>query len=343
MMIGAYRIVLHFFRSDGTSLGQSPVEIDLEPAREWTRLRAIRQGRTPAALSGASESIFPLWNEKIGEPYLAGLRVLLAFEDDEVASDFPTTYFKEAAQAASKAFVTRGPLREGDRFLYLAAAFPSDPPTRSRSAVRFTSEEIRPPLSILDTPLSGFGSGIETIGPPSDREFPVFIPRAVLHEAEELSRAAGSIETGGILIGRLHRDLSLPEAFLEITAQIPARHAVGDRASLTFTPDTWADARATIAERGLNEISAGWWHYHPVHAWCGECPPPKKRQCTLACGFFSEQDRKLHRVVFPAAHSIALVVNAIGAGSVTHSLFGWREGSITARGFYRIDAPVKVN
>lgn len=343
MLIGAYRIVLHFFRSDGTSLGQSPAEIDLEPAREWTRLRALRQGRTPAALSDASESIFPLWNEKIGEPYLAGLRVLLAFDDGEVSCDFPTTYFKEAAHSVSKTFVARGQLREGDRFLYLAAAFPSDSTVRSQPAVRFTSEEVRPPLSILDTPLSGFGGCIEPTGPPSDHEFPVFIPRAVLHETEELSRAAGAIETGGVMIGRLHRDPSLPEAFLEITAQIPARHTVGDRASLTFTPDTWADARASIVERGRNEISVGWWHYHPVHTWCGECPPPKKRQCTLACGFFSEQDRKLHRVVFPAAHSVALVVNAIGEGSLSHSLFGWREGAITARGFFRIDAPVKVN
>ena len=340
-MLTRHRFTLHFFRSDGTSLGQTPAEIDFEPARGWTRLRALRQGRTPAALSGATESILPVWNTKIGEPYLAGFRVDLGFDDGTFSCEFPTTYFKEAAQGVSRTFVQRGVLKDGDRFLYLAAAFRSD--GRPCSALGITTEEIVPTWPIHDTPLTGFGCGIEFVGPPAEREFPVFIPRRVLSEAEELCRAVGSVETGGILIGRLHRDPSIPEAFLEVTAQIPARHAIGEKASLTFTADTWADARAAIALRGQDEISAGWWHFHPVQAWCDECPPEKKHDCTLACGFFSEQDRKLHRVVFPAAHSVALVVNAIGPGAMTHSLFGWREGAIAARGFYRIDAPVTVN
>ncbi len=343
MLTNRCRFVLHVFQGDGTSLGQSPAEIDFEPAREWTRLRAIRQGCTPAALSGATESILPVWHTEIGEPYLAGFRVRLSFEDGGVTCAFPITYFKEAGQDASRAYMKRGHLKEGDRFLFLVAALPADPTARPRRTLALTTEELIPQLPILETPLTGFGCGVEFAGPSADREFPVFIPRTILQEAEELCRAAGSIETGGILIGRLHRDPSIPEAFLEITAQIPARHAIGEKASLTFTPDTWADARAAIALRARNELNVGWWHFHPVRSWCDGCPPEKKHDCTLACSFFSEQDRKLHRVVFPAAYSVALVVNAINSGSMTPSLFGWREGTITARGFYRIDAPVTVN
>ena len=342
MLNREYQVVLHFFSSDGTSLGQSPVEIDYEPAREWTRLRAIRQGRMPAALAGATESIHPVWSVPIGEPYLKGFRVDLSFGDGVASCDFHVSYFKGLAHDVSSGYVKRGSLKEGDRFLFLAAAVPADPAARRRPALALTTEEILPPLPIRETPLAGFGCGIEFAGPSTEREFPVFIPRPVLNEAEDLSRASGAVETGGVLIGHLHRDPSIPEAFLEITAQIPARHTVGEKASLTFTPDTWADARAAINRRGRNEIAAGWWHFHPVQAWCDTCPPEKKHDCTLACSFFSEQDRKLHRVVFPAAHSVALVVNAIGAGSMTHSLFGWREGSISARGFYQIDAPVTV-
>ena len=54
----------------------------------------------------------------------------------------------------------------------------------------------------------------------------------------------------------------------------------------------------------------------------------------MASGFFSAQDRALHRAVFPRAYAVALVVNQIAEQEQTFSLFGWRQGLIQARGFH---------
>ena len=76
----------------------------------------------------------------------------------------------------------------------------------------------------------------------------------------------------------------------------------------------------------------GWWHSHPVLEWCKDCAPEKRAQCALAQGFLSEDDRLLHRTVFPRAYSVALVVNDLESGP-TFSLFGWSRGLIAAREF----------
>jgi hypothetical protein len=53
--------------------------------------------------------------------------------------------------------------------------------------------------------------------------------------------------------------------------------------------------------------------------------------------FFSDHDHHLHRSVFPAAYSIALVVNDASDG-LSHSCFGWYEGVLVPRGFHVLDS-----
>ena len=43
-----YRYSLDFFREDGSAVGQVPVDIDWEPAMEWTHIEGVRSGRLPA-------------------------------------------------------------------------------------------------------------------------------------------------------------------------------------------------------------------------------------------------------------------------------------------------------
>jgi hypothetical protein len=93
--------------------------------------------------------------------------------------------------------------------------------------------------------------------------------------------------------------------------------------------------QAALELRTLGESMLGWWHSHPVREWCKNCPEEKRKQCSLARGFLSEDDRLLHRTVFPRAYSLALLVNDIDGGP-TFSLFGWSGGAIEARDFHRI-------
>jgi hypothetical protein len=53
--------------------------------------------------------------------------------------------------------------------------------------------------------------------------------------------------------------------------------------------------------------------------------------------FLSEDDRLLHRTIFPRAYGLALVVNDVSFSDPTHSLFGWRNGLIELRDYRVLD------
>ena len=144
-----------------------------------------------------------------------------------------------------------------------------------------------------------------------------------------------------MLIGLVHRDTAQPgRLFVEVTAQIPARHAEQELTRLTFTPDTWKAVDAAIRLRGKQERKVGWWHTHPSRQWCEKCPVENRKVCKLSGEFFSSHDKAFQRAAFPAAFSIALVISDSYAQGLTFPMFGWKQGQIESRGFYRIGAPV---
>jgi hypothetical protein len=106
---------------------------------------------------------------------------------------------------------------------------------------------------------------------------------------------------------------------------------------LTFTSDTWTDFRRALELRRRDEIMLGWWHSHPVREWCRKCPIERQRDCAMRGDFLSEDDRLLHRTIFPRAWGLALVVNDVSFSDPTHSLFGWRLGVIELRDFRVLD------
>ena len=111
-------------------------------------------------------------------------------------------------------------------------------------------------------------------------------------------------------------------------------------ASLAFTPETWTQVQGAIDLRRRDEIMLGWWHSHPIKAWCAKCPAEKRKKCPLLVDYFSAQDRLLHRTVFPAAYSIALVVKELADDKQTISMFGWRQGMVAQRGFQVLNGPL---
>jgi hypothetical protein len=261
-----------------------------------------------------------------------------------VSEDFTTDYFKSAAGAATARLIEEGRLNKLDSIRYLVLAFFDESHAQAGPIPQFTTREIPPDITLVQSPMSDFIGASTPFLPsagessPDDATVPILIPRRLLDEARELAVRAGDNETGGILIGHLHRDASLPELFVEITAQIPAEHAPAEVNRLTFTPETWTAAQAAVDLRRSEEVFLGWWHYHVIKEICRNCPDEKKIACQWAHGFLSEDDRLLHRTVFPRAYTCALVVSDIADGhDVAFSLFGWRRGILEARGFHVTD------
>jgi hypothetical protein len=255
-------------------------------------------------------------------------------QEDEWFTDFPVTgFFADAARETAAKLLEAGHLAPGTRVRYAVAAYPEETrrPDGNRlsfdTAVRDTSPRLRA------RPLAAFVNGSIVDGPEDPADFPVVLPRDVLDEVSSLALDAGGRETGGVLIGHLSRDDRQREVGLEITAQIAARHTVGDVGKVTFTSDTWTDVRAAVALRNAGELIVGYWHSHPASAWCADCPVERQRVCRLAKGFLSADDKLLHRTMFPAAFTQALVITPSIAGVDTR-LFGWRGGVLQPRAFH---------
>lgn len=327
MMTLDYRFVIEMFSDAGASLGQFPVEVDWEPAREFTRLLALRGGRADRGGNGAAVVIEPVWDEPLAEPHAAGARVV----DGEVVCPVSRAYFKSLAVELSGALVEKNILKSGELFRFKLLAFRHTREPLPRNA--FTVEDVTPPLPFIETPLAELQRDTVPFADGNREDLPVFIPQRVLDEVEALTLEANTLETGGILIGQLHRDAKMPEIALVVTAQIPAQHTLSKSTVLTFTAETWTAVQAALDLRKSAEIMCGWWHSHPSFTFCkAECPPERRKECSLQQPFLSSDDLLLHRTVFPKAWSVALLANNADAG-LGFALFGWRGGIVQNRGF----------
>lgn len=316
-----YAWAIEVVREDDSPVGQCEVSPDWEPWREWVRWLAVRDGQPPeAAFIGACE-IAPAWDPEHGEPRLRGVRIRTAAGEHEFSLD----PFREPARATIAGMVKDGRLGAGDLVRWRALAFVrEDPMTNPLTPL---GRHAAPPIPVQSRRLA---PGITT-GDPDDA--PVLIPESVLAEVGALTLDATGRETGGILIGHLHRDEGRGTVFGRVTAQVPARYTEACATRLTFTPATWTEVRSAIDLRRRDEIMLGWWHSHPVRVWCRDCPEERRATCALARGFLSEDDRLLHRTVFPRAYSVALVANDVSDGGPTFTLFGWRRGLVEPREF----------
>jgi hypothetical protein len=284
-----------------------------------------------------------VWHGRAGAPWVAGFRVSVpAGGEDPVVREVPTAYVRPFAHAASARLAEQGRLRAGDELRWVVSAFPIDAgvdaaeePARPRDG--FTVEEVVEALAVGETPLAELFERAQLAGAGDPGAgVPVFVPRGVLDEIEALALAAGDVETGGVLIGRLHRDTGATpgDLFMEVTAQLPAEHAVSRATRLTFTPATWAAAAAALALRKRGELVAGWWHAHPAFCVVRGCPPERRRDCALSRAFFSSEDVHLHATCFGAAHHVALLLSDGVSDARRWTLYGWSHGMVAERDFH---------
>lgn len=341
MLEESHRYTMEFYTEAGSPLGQVALAVDFGPACEWARLTGLRKGELAPAEYDRSAAILPLWHARLSEPYLQGFRIRIGANGSNASNcDFATTYFKELASQAAAHFVKEGKLQSGDRFFYLLAAFPRKPENPSPEDGMLMIEDLAAAVPIRESALADLLRLALPQGEIDSNLLPVFIPSRILDETAECTRRAGQAETGGFLIGHVCFDPAEPEAFLDVTAQIPAIHTVGELTRLSFTPDTWTAVRAAIELRNQGEMLLGWWHSHPVKHWkCKDCPVEKQRTCSLAQGFLSEHDRLVHQAVFSRAWSLAMVLNDVAFAAPSFSLFGWNRGMIEPRGYYIMNSP----
>ena len=331
-----HQFVIELVRPGG-DVETVPLTPDWEPALEWTRLTGLCAHDVWAPEADAERQVEPVWNAELGEPFVSGFRVHLAPRNRAAwSADFPSSYFADEARAAAARLVESGALEAGDRVVYRTMAFARSEPATVAVDVRFEIADARPPLPLRRTRLDDFLASSIVRGRASADDPEVLLSQSILDEATALTADAGASETGGVLIGHLHRDPDRRRIFVEVTAQIPARHTTSDSVKLTFTSETWTDARSAIALRGGDEQMLGYWHSHPAIEWCKRCAPEQQRACHVATGFLSADDRALHRVMFPRAYTVALVMTHTLDG-IMPALFGWREGVLAPRGFRLVE------
>jgi hypothetical protein len=337
MFKNGFRCSMALYKEDGKSLVEVPIDPDFQPAEEWTRFSGVRQGIiAPNDLGRAS--IKPIWHPKAGQPYLGGFRVSVSGLNSvgrrrRLCVGFPIAYFEPVAQRIASVCVDKNLLKSGERFFYSLSAFPCEGQHCEQPSGVFHVEEVAPPLPLRQSRLDDFVRDSSPFGQGNVQDFPVFVPQGVLDEAAALTAQAGANETGGVLVGHLHRDSGVPEVFAEVTAQIPASHTRSGVTKLTFTAETWTAVQAAINLRRRSEVMLGWWHSHTyMKETCKNCEKAKDKTCSATALFMSDVDCAFHRTVFPRAYSVAVVVSDNPCTGMSWALFGWRGGMIVARG-----------
>jgi len=341
-----YRYAIDLLAEDGRPLGRVAVRPDWRAALGWVHFEGIREGTLRPVTSMGPGTVEPIWDGRAGKPYVGAFRAAVGDRGVEVVREIPRRYLRGFAAEAFAGLVEQGVLQPGTPVRYVVVAFP----TTERATAHqpdgsgFSVEEVERPLPLTDAPLAAFFGRSVVAEPPEIAGFmPVFVPQRVLDEAVALSRKAADVETGGVLVGTLHRDsgagaASAPALFVEITAQIPAPYTLSASTKLTFTADTWQAVQAALELRRRDEMMLAWWHFHPDFCRLGECPPERRQRCTGARPFFSAEDVHLHATCFPAAYHTALLISdGLSTGGMTPSLFGWWQGMVVRRGFHVLD------
>jgi hypothetical protein len=337
-----YDYVLELWRkSPGAVLGRVGITVDWVPVREALILDLLRAAKIAQPAGLPSITVEPIWEQRTGGPATLGFRASLHGGGARASRTFSTAYFRSLAQQAAKQFLQAGELREGEEFDYYVLAFPRQPAAKAAPLFSATPKELSLPIKPAN--LERLMSGALLLDTENARDIPVFFHWPVLEDALVLTRQAGSMETGGVLIGHICQDLSVPEIFLEITAMIPAR-ARGELTKLSFTPDTWADVQAAVERRQRDEIWLGWFHSHSFYR---EEQERREKQDShdplvrrIATPFLSDDDCKLHRVCFPRAVSVALLVTDSPYSGLSWTTFGWRNGEVAHRAFHVLGLPL---
>jgi proteasome lid subunit RPN8/RPN11 len=334
-----FRYFVEIYKRDsGALLGRSPIQVDWGPVQEQLTFDLLRRGIIDDFSRELAVRMEPEWRNPETEFAIRGVRATAMLGENHHESIFvPIDYFRAEARKAADQFLDTGQLQSGELFEYRVLALQRDQ-AAAIPRPRIAIERVAASVPITGASRADFLDRALLFGAAEATDVQAFVHWRVLEEASILTRRAEALETGGILIGHLHRDPFFPEVFLEITAQVPA-NARSQLTRLSFTPDTWSQAQAAVEARGRNEIWLGWWH---SHAFFKEKMAAENEIAShpSTAPFLSSDDLRLHRSVFPRAYSLALLITDAPDSGMSWTMFGWQNATVSQRGFHLIHAPL---
>ena len=335
-----HRYVAEIRPEGGEPLDSPPLEVDWTPAVEWGHFQDVRCGLARLGSLPGRVCIQPQWDAQSGPPYVGSIQVTTSNGNKAWPAEIPLKFLAGAMRRAVRALVDAGRVADGTPYTWRICAFAADPTHDNAVRDRFTCMEACDTQEAVNTrALRDLLRHAERHGPvhvkTEPRDFPVIVSRRVVEEAAEAATAAGDLEAGGVLLGRVSRNAGARDIILEVTAQVPASEAVADSASLRFTPQTWQAVEAAIRLRCASECIVGWWHVHPRTVWpCRDCPAERRLRCPSNRPFFSAMDVAFHRTAFQGPLNVALLFSFQEEPAPRHDLFGWRQGLVAAREYY---------
>lgn len=345
---------LEILHDDGHTLDAVGIAPDWAPALDWTHFEGVRAGVLRALTRTDPGTIEPIWDARVGPPYVGAFRVTVGDGGGPTVSrEISRRYVRRLAEAAAGDVARRHAVPAGVDLRWVVRAEPAAAVTDMTLDDFGTVVPTARPWAIAAAPLAPLlatstSTATPTGAPVASDVVAVFVPRAVLDDARALAAGSPDVEVGGVLAGTLHRDdAGTGTFFVVVTALVPAAHGVGATATFTFTAETWAAAHGALAARGRGEVVVGWMHSHLN--WCRlrGCPEARWRSCAAAQPFFSAEDAHLHATCFPAGWHLALLISdspasrdratAPAADDLAATLYGWSEGMVVPRAFHVLD------
>jgi hypothetical protein len=203
-------------------------------------------------------------------------------------------------------------------------------------------------------PLLSASRRVDTDAPGGHGDYPVFFTPAARERAERIARAGADrsppVETGGLLIGPLCSCPESGELFAVVVDVLDARHAEATTYSLTYSGRTWSRIQALLRVRQLHPVTHGLRILGQVHghsflpaaglppcAACAHAPTCRRTSAVL-----SEDDLAWCRAVFHAEPwQLSQLFGLNARGEPVEAFFGQRAGSLAARGYRLLDAPLE--
>ena len=188
----AYRYTIEVYKKDfAAHLGSVPIQPDFDPVLEWAALEAIRKiPSDTVVLNSAAGRVEPCWHAKLGNPYLGGIRAVVAPGGSPAAAfEIPTSYFQDLAESVSPTLVETGKLEPGEVFQYLVCAYPAEPQGHAENEPEglLSVKPVTEAVPVDEQSMDVFLADSFPSGSVDDSHIPVFLPRAVIEEAAELT------------------------------------------------------------------------------------------------------------------------------------------------------------
>jgi hypothetical protein len=339
---------------NGADATREPIlATDLADIRSEAWLVFLRSGHPVVGLEDLRMTLLPVWRNDRERVCRSLIMEAAGPEGHRIRFGFDIQALAHVADRASKRLVQSGILKPGGLYYFSVIADqeagPRDAPaTVERSGVgRVTVRHA--PLVYRTVPLPSLLAGARVEGS-VEGSCPVFYTETVFREAEIYARRGADgespEESGGVILGCLCSCPESGEFFVVATDVIEVRDADRTGFTLTYSSETWRRIQAVVRARQADprtrsERIVGQCHGHNFLPDYGakKCETCEKRPtCVLTSVFVSEQDLLWSKSVFVRQPWAFCHIFGLDArGEPTHGQFGFREGRLVRRGFYRID------